>query len=333
MQWLMARPLAATFYMDRRLTTHGYPKNGFESKYLRIFLPEYNQKMLRKDERSAWEGFLATVPRFADEDIANWSAGPDPPDVLCTGATGKVIGVELTKWVEHDQVEDGRGRELLENSYLKIIRSENEARPDHIGRVFLYDKSLRIRQKDASHFRTQLFDFLVGEDAKPEPSWSPEFSIPVGYWNTVKSWSTPQGAPVNDFTSYPLLGKYLDRIWIFPRQSREKIPAHMPWILFETPGGVYTPQWMVQAAIDRIHAKIRMYQSNDICVRHSLGEFDLLCYYCDEALLHNTPIHAIEFGFQQLVANVKQALSTEPNVFDRIFLFHPYEDVKVMRVY
>lgn len=289
-------------------------------------------KMLRPNESTAWTGFLTSAPRFAGEDIADWADGPDPPDVLCTGATGKVIGVELTKWVEHDQVEGGRGRELLENSYLKIIRSENEARPDHIGRVFLYDRSLRIKQKDAPHFRSQLFDFLACENAKPEPSWNPEFSIPVGYWDTVRSWNTPQGAPISDFSSYPMLGKYLEKAWIYPRESREELPASLPWILFETPGGAYSPRWMVQAAIDRIQAKIRMYQNDDIRARHSLSEFVLLCYYCDEALLHNTPIHAVEFGFQQLAANVKQALSTEPNVFDRIFLFHPYEDVKALQV-
>lgn len=53
-----------------------------------------------------------------------------------------------TKWVEHDQVERGKGRELLEISYLKIIRSEDEPRSDHIGRVFLCDTSHWIKQKD-----------------------------------------------------------------------------------------------------------------------------------------------------------------------------------------
>src|SRR5580698_3858508 len=105
----------------------------------------------------------------------------------------------------------------------------------------------------------------------------------------------------------------------------------MPWILFEAPGGSYTPRWMVEAAIDRIRAKIRKYQNDDIRARHSLGEFVLLCYYCNEALLHNTPIHAVGFGFQQLADKVKQTLSTEPNVFDKIFLFHPYEDVKALQ--
>ena len=118
-----------------------------------------------------------------------------------------------------------------------------------------------------------------------------------------------------------MLKEYLKDAWIYPRQSREQLPADMPWILFESPGGAYAPEWMVQAAIDRIQAKIVKHEHDDIRVKHSLGEFDLVCYYCDEALLHNTPIHAVEFGFQQLAAKIKQALTTAPNVFERIFLF------------
>lgn len=289
--------------------------------------------MLRPDENTAWTAFSAAAPLFAGEGIANHREGPDPPDVLCTSASGRTIGVELTKWVEHAQVTNGRGRELLEDSYLKIIGSENEPRPDHIGRVFLHDKSFRMKQEDAPHFRTQLFEFLVLENAKPAPALNPQFSIPAGYWNTVRSWNTAQGAPVSDFGAYPLLEKYLRDVWIYPRHSRQKLPVGMPWVLFETPGGAYTPDWMVQAAIDRILAKIKKYEHENIPAKHSLSEFHLLCFYCDEALLHNTPMHAVEFGFSQLAAQVKQALTSSPKVFNRIFLFHPYEDTQVVQVY
>ena len=117
--------------------------------------------------------------------------------------------------------------------------------------------------------------------------------------------------------------RYLEKVWIYPRESRGKLPAGMPWILFETPNGAYTPQWMLQAAIDRIQAKIRMYQGDDIRGRHSLGEFDLLCFYCDEALLHNTPIHAVGFGFQQLAAELRQALSMLPKSSTESSCFTP----------
>jgi hypothetical protein len=288
--------------------------------------------MLRADESTTWSRFLAAAPQFADEEIVGGGEGPDPPDVLCTSISGKVIGVELTKWVEHDQVTGARGRELLENSYLKVIGSENEPRPEHIGRVFLHDKSLRIRQNDGPAFRAELFDFLTRENGKPLPSLNPHSPIPARYWNTVRNWNA-QGAPVRDFATYPIIEKYLSDIWIYPRETRGELPTGMPWILFEVPGGAYTVQWMVQAVIDRILDKISKYEHDDIRIRHTLGEFDLLCYYCDEALLHNSPIHAVGFGFPELAARVKQTLAAAPRVFDRIFLFNSYENVPVMKVY
>jgi hypothetical protein len=290
--------------------------------------------MLRPDESTAWNGFLSASPLFASEGIANWSDGPDPPDVLCMSASGKTIGVEITKWVEHAQVTDGKGRELLERSYDRIIRSEDEPRPDHIGFVHLHDKSLRIRKEDTSEFRTEVFNLLAAENAKPEPARpDPSSPIPKGYWDTVRYWEMASGAPVRDFTAYPMLDKYLNAIWIFPREWLPHISGGNAWVLFEATGGSYTAEWMVEAAIDRIKAKIRKHARDNIRSKHSLDEFDLLCFYCDEAALYNTPFRTVEFGFRELGTRVQQALTCEPRVFDRIFLFHPDEDPRTVQVY
>ena len=81
--------------------------------------------MLRDDEREAWRGFLAAAPEFAGDTIGSAVDGPDPPDVLCVTRSGKKIGVELTKWVEHGQITSGKARESFEDSYLDIIASAN----------------------------------------------------------------------------------------------------------------------------------------------------------------------------------------------------------------
>jgi hypothetical protein len=282
--------------------------------------------MLHDDERTAWSGFLAAEPRVAGEELASDGDGPDPPDVLCIGKSGKRIGVELTKWVEHDQITDGRGRKLLEDSYLAVIKSEKEQKPDRIGRVVLYDKSKRLKPEHRAQFRSELFALLEKENATPDPP-DDRKGPPVA----VPSWNTPQGAPVRDFTEYPTLAQYLDEVWIFPREQFD-FPGE-PWVIFELSGGPFTPESMVQAAIDRIRAKIKKYENANLRAKHSLAEFDLLCFYCDEALLHNTPIHGIGFGFPQVAAKVAQALIREPKVFDKIFLFHPHEREKVIRVF
>jgi len=48
------------------------------------------------------------LPGFAGEAIASVVDGPDPPDVLCAAASGRRVGVELTKWVEHNQITSGK---------------------------------------------------------------------------------------------------------------------------------------------------------------------------------------------------------------------------------
>jgi hypothetical protein len=90
---------------------------------------------------------------------------------------------------------------------------------------------------------------------------------------------------------------------------------------------------MMQAVVDRVYQKINKYQNADIRSQHALHEFDLLCFYCDEAMLHNTPIHSVGYGFPQLAEQVRQNLKTAPKVFDRIFLFHPHEAPKAIQVY
>jgi hypothetical protein len=282
--------------------------------------------MLRDDERIAWSSFFAAEPRFAGEELVSEDKGPDPPDILCIGKSGRRIGVELTKWVEHDQITEGMGRKLLEDSYLAVIQSQNETKPDRIGKVLLYDRAKRLSSADHSQFRSELFQLLAKEDATPDPSADaprPPLAVPM--------WNTPQGGPARDFTGFPTLGKYLDKIWIYPRENFD-FPGE-PWVIFELNGGPYTPDWMVQAAIDRIRDKIKKYEGANLRTKHSLAEFHLLCFFCDEALLHNTPIYTINFGFQELAAKVARALKGEPIVFDKIFLFHPYERQRALLVY
>jgi hypothetical protein len=254
-------------------------------------------KVLRPEEHSAWRGFIAAAPLFAGKPIADSKPGPDPPDVLCRTDSGNVIGVELTRWLAAKQVKEGADKAGLENSYLKIVASETEPRPEHIGLVNLSTKSSsRIRPQDQLNFRTQLFQLLNSENAKPPWSMpSPSFPIPAGYWNTVRHWDTPQGCRISEFAGYPMLEKYLSHVFILPRRWLPEIPEFpapsvgFPWVDFQLPGGEYSHELMVQGAIDSILAKVEKYKLKDPRTTCSLDEFDLLCYYCDEAVRFNPP--------------------------------------------
>jgi len=155
---------------------------------------------LRRDEELAWAVFREALPDFAGERIASWTPGPDPPDVLCLSVSDRNIGVELTKWVEREQLESGKARESFERSYLKILNSETERCPGQIGMVWLLPNNRRVSRDDAEAFRRETYDFLTRQNVLPEPEWD-----------------QPQGAPMCDFTDFPLLKKYMDAFWIFPR--------------------------------------------------------------------------------------------------------------------
>jgi len=272
--------------------------------------------MLRDDERQAWRGFLATAPEFAGDAIGSAVDGPDPPDVLCVTRSGKKIGVELTKWVGREQITSGKARESFENSYLQIIESANHARPDQIGWVWLHPKSRRVKAKDVPQFRDELYEILARESTLGDPEWD-----------------HPQGAAVENFSGFPVLATYLDSLWIFPRRRLESLLVGQNWITFENAGGAYTPSWMVQAAVDRILAKIEDYEERNLHVLHELDELHLVCHYCDEALLYNTPLNAPGFDFAAVASRVAQVVADDHGVFNRIFLFNPYEPRKVLQVY
>lgn len=272
--------------------------------------------MLRDDEREAWRGFLAAAPEFAGDPIGSAVDGPDPPDVLCVTRSGKKVGVELTKWVEHEQITLGKARELFEDSYLHIIESANYARPDRIGWVWLNPKSRRVKPGDVSQFRDELYEFLARENGLSDPEWD-----------------HPQGAAVQDFIGFPVLDSYLESLWIFPCRKMEFLAMGVNWITFEGPGGAYTPLWMVQAAVDRMSAKVEDYEHRNLLTRHALDELYLVCHYSDEALLYNTPAHAPGFDFASVGSRVANVFAKDHGVFNRIFLFNPYEARKVLQVY
>ena len=111
------------------------------------------------------------------------------------------------------------------------------------------------------------------------------------------------------------------------------LPTDQAWVIFESTNGAFTPDLMVQAAIERIRNKIQKYEKMNLPKDHSLDELDLVCFYCDEALVHNTPFHGIDSGFHDLAAKVRKPIEAESKVFDRIFLFNPHEKSKVIQVY
>lgn len=271
--------------------------------------------MLTDDERELWKGFLAAEPGFAGESIGSAVDGPDPPDVLCASLSGKKIGVELASWSPREHVSWRTARKSFEESYLQIIDSANHQRPERIGWVWLHPKGREVKPEHVSQFREELYEFLARENCLSNPEWD-----------------RPLGAAVQNFIGFPLMADYLDSLWVFPRRKPESLQPGHDWIEFENSGAISAPSWILGAVVDRILAKIADYEVRNLHVRHALDELHLVCRYSEQALLADLA-PAARFDFAAFALRVSRALASEHGVFNRIFLFNPYEAQKVLRVY
>lgn len=298
-------------------------------------------KPLRPPEQAAWTLFFSACPLFAGEPIVNTSPGPDPPDVLCDTATGRKVGVELRAWLEASTVQSGADKDRLQEGTLRLVGSETQPRPHHIGMVRLKIGS-RVAKQDHAAFREQLFGLIEAENAKPPRplKLDPLLPIPAGYWNTVRSWDTGQAGAITDLAAYPALAKYLDEVFILPRSWTpmidgypDTIGAGTPWVVAELVGGAYDHETMIQAAVDSITAKVTMYAGRDLRMAHSLGEFDLLCHFIDQTDRYNPPLTTAEFGFEDVAQEVRGRLAGISPVFDKIFILYPHEEPRVLQVY
>jgi hypothetical protein len=271
--------------------------------------------MMTDDEKELWRSFLAAEPAFAGESIGSAIDGPDPPDVLCATLSGKRIGVELATWSSSDR-DRLASWVSFEDGYLRIIESANHARPAHIGWVWLRPRRSSVKPEEVPDFREQLYEFLARENSLSDPEWD-----------------QPLGAEVSNFFGFPIVADYLDSVWIFPRRQLERLQPGQDWIKFEGTEMSLAPSWVFGAAIDRVVTKIAEYEERSLHVTHSLHELHLVCR-CDESLLSADFIpRPSKLDFRSFAARIGNVLADEHGVFNRIFLFSPYEAPRVLQVY
>ena len=61
----------------------------------------------------------------------------DPPDFIGESEGGQKVGVELTSWLNRDQVSAARGRERMREDLLKIIEWERHPHPKYISSAII----------------------------------------------------------------------------------------------------------------------------------------------------------------------------------------------------
>jgi hypothetical protein len=148
-----------------------------------------------EEEKRAFEGFLNGAPLFADAGVTNWSQPKnDPPDIECDLVDGRKIGIELTSWLEESQIGQAKIQESLETSIRDAIKPEPLNQTEHIHLLWMSPKR-RMLATDAAAFRVELLKMAEEVDRR---------------WSSETDWHMPQGFQWSEFSSYPMLGKYLN---------------------------------------------------------------------------------------------------------------------------
>jgi hypothetical protein len=176
-----------------------------------------------------------------------------------------------------------------------------------------------LAARDSAQFRQEIYDLVALIDGSRASNPDKE---------------DPQGTFFTELTEYPCLARYISGLHITRRRKRP-FPLGWDWLSFRPHGGAYTPDWMRDALLENIRAKIDKYfrPSNKLKLQQErLAEFYLLAYF-DEALIHKTPYEAPGFGLQQIAAIVRSELIANLHPFDKVFLSVPHEAIPVIQIW
>jgi hypothetical protein len=264
--------------------------------------------MLSKEEKGIFEAFIATEADFAGEPVS-WSAGKDPPDVLCETANGRKIGVELGEWLHESQTERVRAYEILERELAN--EAVKQAFVDWLKQygVQLYPNQEIYQSKkgpkyrfptkaDRPKFKSELFDLLGEFKERGQP--------------------ITKQVHLNDFLRFPKLRKFLTGLTVYPVGRAPR------GIQFAAKCGSYSPEDARDAFIKVIRGKIAKHNYLTLKKEQTLDELYLMVYY-NQALMWNSPYEGVNGGIDVVVEQAREQMNLDHGPFDKVFLFLAFE--------
>ena len=229
--------------------------------------------------------------------------GPNPPDFICVAAGGARIGVELSEWLDEQQIAHQRPQYQREHEFLRLIDSRSVEPPTNIGNIWVFEhEGIRLRPADSEEFKKQLYAFVRELDRR---------------WSDLEGHDDSQGLDVDTFPSYPMVAKYLGslRCW---SQATFRTHAGNEWMSFMPHGGGYDEESAFDALKESLARKTAMYTT--LHKDQNLAELHLLLYY-DQGFLYNTPFDVPDWGFNEIAAALANVAAQNHGVFDHIYLF------------
>lgn len=267
--------------------------------------------LMKQEEKQLFEVFISTHPDFLN--VKTWIPGPEPPDVIATDSGARLIGIELTEWLDERQTTPSISDQENQMKWLSALDSENHSRPRNFQYLQIWFRSgARFSRKDEASFRREFYHLVAHVD----DNWEHEMAgTPQKIWN--------------DFSNYPTLARHIHLIRFENRAPLK--PAR--WVIGTPKGGAYDPHWATEALLRRIEEKKGKPSYAKLKSEHGLAELVLLVHYGIRGLLHNWPFEGLDWKVEDSVSEARKNLLNDPGPFDRVFLYLAFNDGQLFVLY
>jgi hypothetical protein len=265
-----------------------------------------NQSQAQRDEEKAvFDAFLVLQPDFAGEPIAHWHlADSDPPDIVCSTVSRRIVGVELGEWLHFAEMKAGKLREAIDRQLLDAIGASQPLNTsDHFDMVILHPKD-RVRidaGPDRAAFREALFMLIADVDRR---------------WPAGRPWHYAAGCRIRDLTPWPPLSVYLREVQFHPGTT--KWGGGIDWILPPALLDWFDDQTMAEPLLQLISDKLGRYRKRPMAT--SCDELVLLVFF-NQGLMYNSPLQSPRRPVSKLVEDVRRRLPDDRRPFQKAFLF------------
>jgi hypothetical protein len=261
-----------------------------------------------QQERSVLTDLETSFPNFMRRALL-WDevpAGQDPPDFISPNPDAK-IGLELTEWLDGDQMRPAKARESQRKEIHRVLTHnwEQEYQPKNFRGAFpSLIGSERISRTDELPLRQEFYACA----AEVDHTWADNIDHRGNSHDRT------------EFASYPLLKKYFSAIHYIGGERHGS-----NWVDAEGDGGTFDLNGPAETLEQSLDSKLSDYSTPGRQAHlkaHDLSELNLLVHGDSKIYQYNTPARHLNLEEIARRGADYYTVHVQRHVFNRVWFFH-----------